>query len=658
MKLKDPHNLFALNTDDSPENLQPGEITDALNMRMGSSTEEHGSGNAETLQGEVEVLLGVSGVFTYYGTAIGEQFIYEGYEEVTIGSQTWMKKNWSKAYPGSKAYDDDEGNVPIYGRLYSHDQAMSVDFCPNGYRMPTEADADELLAYLGGIMVAGEKLKEVGTDHWLTPNTGAVDSSGFRMLPGGKFDTAFDLLQEMGFLWLADESEPTAPVAIVGTEKLYTGFTANWIQVPGATGYYLDVAEDEDFLSLVAGYDNLDVGLVKSKAITGLAPDTIYYYRVRAYNEIGTSEDSNVISIKTLYAVADVDGNVYTTVIIGSQEWMIQNLRTTKYADGTPIPNLTDSEYTDWFMPSKDELAAMHDNLHLFGVGGFNEAAQYWASSEVNATTVWCYAFDTHIAVFAPKDTAVTKYVRACRSFTAGIGEYSLRDIGPAGGLIFYIDGTTYYEAAPTDTNINYIWSNIDDQLIGGTGTAIGTGQANTTAIIGQAGHTDSSAKLCDDLSIGGWINDTTGAYCAYDNDPANATIYGYLYNWYAVDNAHGLAPTGWRIPSDTDWDILIAYLGGDSVAGGKLKEVGTDHWLTPNTGATDEYGFKAVGCSYRNNSGTFDNLKSLCPMWMSTEFNDLSGKDAICRYNYRDINLNDYPKIGGMAVRCMRDII
>jgi hypothetical protein len=93
-----------------------------------------------------------------------------------------------------------------------------------------------------------------------------------------------------------------------------------------------------------------------------------------------------------------------------------------------------------------------------------------------------------------------TYHVRACRSFTANAGAYALRDVGPAGGLIFYIDGTTYYEAAPYDQSTSKAWSNITEMAIGGTGTAIGTGKQNTLDIINQAGHTDSAAKLCNDL--------------------------------------------------------------------------------------------------------------------------------------------------------------
>lgn len=167
--------------------------------------------------------------------------------------------------------------------------------------------------------------------------------------------------------------------------------------------------------------------------------------------------------------------------------------------------------YTDWFLPSKDLLAAMHTNLHAEGVGNFTET-YYWSSSESSASEAWAHQFDLDVAEEHAKSTS-TNAVRACRSFTADEGAYSLRDVGPAGGLICYISGTTFYEAAPSDQSTGKLWSNIDDTEIGASaqGTAIGTGQANTTAIINQAGHTDSSAKLCDDLEV------ETGTYAQLD---------------------------------------------------------------------------------------------------------------------------------------------
>jgi hypothetical protein len=171
--------------------------------------------------------------------------------------------------------------------------------------------------------------------------------------------------------------------------------------------------------------------------------------------------------------------------------------------------------YADWFLPSKDELNKMYVNLHkgtdengivYAPVGGFLATA-YWSSSEMtgaydSAHNAFFQNFTTGVQNgFGKEQTAAT--TRACRAFTSTT-VYALRATGPAGGLIFYKLGNNYQEASPTDLSTNQRWSNIHDVAIGVTaeGTAIGTGQANTLAIIGQTGHTTSAAKLCDDLII------------------------------------------------------------------------------------------------------------------------------------------------------------
>lgn len=217
---------LGMNKDDSPADLQPGEYTDALNMRIASSDEQQGIGVMETLQGEVEVRINVS--ITYYGGAIGGQFIYESYGEVEICNQIWMGKNWDADYPGSKVYDDNEANRAIYGGLYTWDMLQNANFCPAGWRVPTEEDIDELLTCLGGALIAGGKLKASGVDNWLTPNTGGDNSSGFKALPGGIFDIVFDFLGRKASFWInkeiglgaltADNTVITADSTIISTD--------------------------------------------------------------------------------------------------------------------------------------------------------------------------------------------------------------------------------------------------------------------------------------------------------------------------------------------------------------------------------------------------------------------------------------------------------
>jgi len=152
----------------------------------------------------------------------------------------------------------------------------------------------------------------------------------------------------------------------------------------------------------------------------------------------------------------------------------------------------------NYFAPSKDLLNAMYINLHEYGVGGFS--GYYWSSSEINSNYANGLSFNNGSDISDLKDTE--HKVRACCSFMAEEGVYSLRDEGRTGGLICYISGTIYYEAAPSDQSAGKAWSNVTELLIGTTGTVIGTGQANTLAIIEQAGHIDSVAKLCNDLIL------------------------------------------------------------------------------------------------------------------------------------------------------------
>jgi uncharacterized protein (TIGR02145 family) len=162
------------------------------------------------------------------------------------------------------------------------------------------------------------------------------------------------------------------------------------------------------------------------------------------------------------------------------------------------------------------------------------------------------------------------------------------------------------------------------------------------------------------------WAALTTGAYCYYNNDSTTyAAIYGKLYNWYAVAGIHDndpntanktLAPEGWHVPTDSEWTMLTSYLGGESVAGGKMKEVGVSHWVSPNTGATNESGFSGLPGGYRNYDGIFNSNRNNGFWWSSSEYNPTTawyrGLSNDIGYVYR---LNYY-KDSGFSGRCLRD--
>ena len=234
--------------------------------------------------------------------------------------------------------------------------------------------------------------------------------------------------------------------------------------------------------------------------ITGLSTGTIYYVRAYATNSSGTGYGSAMSFTTqgvTTRTVTDIEGNVYHTVIIGTQEWMLENLKTTKYRDGTSIPNVTN----------------------------------------------------------------------------------------------------------------NTSWSNL-----------------------------------------------TTGAYCDYNNTPSNSATYGKLYNWYAATDAHNIAPTGWHVPTDAEWSTLITYLEGESVAGGKLKEIGTTHWISPNTGATNETGFTALPGGKRQYNRTFYGIGVIGCWWSATEYNATYAWYHGMGYGGSNAERNGDNKEVGFSVRCLRD--
>jgi len=149
------------------------------------------------------------------------------------------------------------------------------------------------------------------------------------------------------------------------------------------------------------------------------------------------------------------------------------------------------------------------------------------------------------------------------------------------------------------------------------------------------------------------WNNLTTGAWCYYNNDSVTGTTYGKLYNWYAVTDPRGLAPTGYHIPSDTEWTTLVNYLGGISPAGGAMKETGGCHWLTPNQ-ATNSSGFSAFGGGIRTTSFNLINNQGL--WWSSTDFILTFAYYRYIAYNSTNINSSVISKANGLSVRLIKD--
>jgi len=107
--------------------------------------------------------------------------------------------------------------------------------------------------------------------------------------------------------------------------------------------------------------------------------------------------------------------------------------------------------------------------------------------------------------------------------------------------------------------------------------------------------HYQNGDSLVNETDIVAWYLWGEGVYCSYNNSSSNANTYGLLYNWYTVDDSRNIAPLGWHVPSDEEWQDIVTYLGGESLAGGKMKEASLQYWLSPNYYATNCTGFSAL---------------------------------------------------------------
>ena len=195
---------------------------------------------------------------------------------------------------------------------------------------------------------------------------------------------------------------------------------------------------------------------------------------------------------------------------------------------------------------------------------------------------------------------------------------------------------------------------------------------------LAQQTVTDYDGNIYETITIGEqvWIKENLKSlhYCdgepvlgavAYNNDDSLSAIYGLLYTWNAAMNGstepgtQGVCPCDWHVPTDAEWTILENYLGGPSVAGGKMKETGTEHWLAPNTGATNSSGFTGLPAGEYDayfNPNKFWLLHTAAVFWTSSQTNQseaieryLSHDDAVC-------GRLAWQKVMKYSIRCIKD--
>jgi uncharacterized protein (TIGR02145 family) len=359
-----------------------------------------------------------------------------------------------------------------------------------------------------------------------------------------------------------------------------------------------------------------------TSSITGLTANTKYYVRAYATNSVGTAY-GNEISF--------ISGEAMTATVTTAS---VVSVYSTSAVSGGEILSDGGSAVREWGVcwntsenPTKEVNAVGYTMTGDEGGMG---------------------AFIGNLSWLIP---ATTYYVRAYAINSAGIAygdQLSFKtDVEVINPAILNPD-LTYGSVSDIDGN-NYKTIQI--------GTQLWMAENLKTTKYNDGNQIDNVVDFVE------WSGLNTGAYCWYGNNAGSyKPYYGGLYNWFAV-NTGKLCPTDWHIPSDEEWATLSAYLGGNDIAGGKLKETGTSHWQGPNTGATNESGFTALPGGTRVVWGDpdiddFSWFYSVGYWWSASENIYNTAKFWAISYNGSRIgNEGLLRQQSGLSIRCVKDL-
>ncbi len=223
-------------------------------------------------------------------------------------------------------------------------------------------------------------------------------------------------------------------------------------------------------------------------------------------------------------------------------------------------------------------------------------------------------------------------------------------DVSDLFAIIDYLSGATPLPPCPTVTDID---GNVYQTVTIGTQVWMAENLRVT--------HYRNGDPIFNVTDQATWTGLTAGAYCDYDNDTGNVALYGRLYNWAAVLDGRKIAPSGWHVPNYAEWLTLVSFLGPD--AGGKMKESGTTHWLSPNVGATNESGFSGLPSGYRLNGGGttagYSHMGEIAYFWSSTEYDvDMTAAWFAGLLNFASwlSTGGAQNKASGFSIRCVKD--
>jgi uncharacterized protein (TIGR02145 family) len=395
---------------------------------------------------------------------------------------------------------------------------------------------------------------------------------------------------------------PFAPSNLTGTVASTTQINLSWTDnSTNETGFKIERKTGTGTYTII-GTTATDI---TSFSDTGLTPSTSYTYRVYSNNSVGNSLTySNELTLTT---ASLINLPTLTTTVVSS-------INTTTAISGGTISSDGGASIIArgvcWSTSSNPNISLNTKTINGTGIGAFTSNI----TGLVANTTYYIKAYATN--------SVGTAYGTELSFTTLNIPNVTATDV----------DGNVYQ----TVTICNQVW----------TKSNLNVSRYRNGDIITQV------------ISPSQWVNLTTGAWCYYNYNSANGTVYGKLYNWYAVNDPRGLAPQGWHIPSDTEWITLSNCLGGELSAGSKMKEIGTTHWISPNTDATNSSGFTALPAGCNMNNGVFANLGSQAFFWSSTENSSATyyAKSRFLIYNNTYLANDQVEKYQAYSIRCVKD--
>ncbi len=544
------------------------------------------------------------------------------YKTVIIGDQTWMAENLNYETENSFCYEEKAANCKKYGRLYTWETALNV--CPAGWHLPSKEEFEVLIAATGGVNVAGKALKSKGG--WNGKIGNGSDAFGFSVLPAGSWDSngGFNRENYNATFWCSTENDSNGVC----------------------------------YMNLSGNFDDV---------LLSIDPFKHYKVSVRCLLDDDESEVQPVNAAWNVYndekssasLIDERDGKTYRTVSIGNQTWMAENLNY-ESNDSYCLENKSANckKYgrlyawnaaqkacpVGWHLPDKEEFKTLFEAVggqssaskalkskagwngnsngnDSFGFSGFptsyrsinggygakGEFAYFWSSSERSrdlAYYMYLYDYNSVGLEDGPRDYGFS--VRCLRN-----GDESTRSVlnVTAGSMIDERDGKTY-----------------------------------KTVTIGDR------TWMAENLNY-----KTNDSYC-YKDKAANCSKYGRLYAW---DAARSACPEGWHLPDKEEFERLFKSVGGESIAGKKLKS--KNGWKDGGNG-TDSFGFSALasGCSYGYDSKGYNYEGIGADFWSSSEANAGSAYYMVLDYRYLNAGLETGHTASDrrLSVRCIQDYI